>query len=205
MEDGRIRRLGGEREIEVDVQIFAASNRDLRARVDEGAFREDLFHRLTVLRLQLPPLRRRMEDLKELVWAAVAERLEGAAIDLTEASRQALEGTLGPKELGRVSARALLAVSEHHRELTGAALADHKPALGSIHLAEATHQLENAYVAAGVEMDAASREALAGARALVKRLEGAGPDMTGIQADTALVVLARDARRLEYALGARRR
>lgn len=73
VEDGRIRRVGGERETEVDVQIVAASNRDLRARVAEGAFREDLYHRLTVLRIELPPLRKRMEDLTELVWAAVAD------------------------------------------------------------------------------------------------------------------------------------
>jgi len=73
VEDRRIRRVGGEKEIEVDVQILAASNRDLRARVEEGGFREDLYHRLTVLRVELPPLRERMEDLSELVWAAVAE------------------------------------------------------------------------------------------------------------------------------------
>jgi transcriptional regulator with PAS, ATPase and Fis domain len=73
VEDGRIRRVGGERETEVDVQIFAASNRDLRGRVANGEFREDLYHRLTVLRLELHPLRARMEDLTELVWAAVAE------------------------------------------------------------------------------------------------------------------------------------
>jgi two-component system response regulator AtoC len=73
VEDRRIRRVGGEREIEVDVQILAASNRDLRSRVEEGTFREDLYHRLAVLRVELPPLRQRMEDLSELVWAAVAE------------------------------------------------------------------------------------------------------------------------------------
>jgi len=73
VEDRRIRRVGGEKEIEVDVQILAASNRDLRVRVDEGTFREDLYHRLSVLTVELPPLRARMEDLNELVWAAVAE------------------------------------------------------------------------------------------------------------------------------------
>ncbi|NJD18237.1 MAG: sigma-54-dependent Fis family transcriptional regulator, partial [Gemmatimonadetes bacterium] len=73
VEDRRIRRVGSERETDVDVQVFAASNRDLRARVAEGTFREDLYHRLSVLRIELPPLRERMEDLPDLVWAAVAE------------------------------------------------------------------------------------------------------------------------------------
>jgi two-component system response regulator AtoC len=73
VEDRRIRRLGGEQEIDVDVQIFAASNRDLKEQIAEGTFREDLYHRLAVLRLEIPPLRARMEDLPELVWAAVAD------------------------------------------------------------------------------------------------------------------------------------
>lgn len=73
VEDRRIRRLGGEREIEVDVQLVAASNRDLRALVREGGFREDLYHRLSVLRLALPSLRERPEDIPDLVWAAIAE------------------------------------------------------------------------------------------------------------------------------------
>jgi two-component system, NtrC family, response regulator AtoC len=73
VEDRRIRRVGGERDTEVDVQLFAVSNRDLRARVAEGYFREDLYHRLSVLRVEIPPLRQRMDDLPDLVWAAVAE------------------------------------------------------------------------------------------------------------------------------------
>ncbi|HTY18009.1 MAG TPA: sigma-54 dependent transcriptional regulator [Myxococcota bacterium] len=73
LEDRRIRRLGGEREIEVDVQILAASNRDLAAAVEQGTFRHDLYHRLCVFRLDLPPLRERYEDLERLVTLFVAE------------------------------------------------------------------------------------------------------------------------------------
>ena len=73
VEDHRIRRVGGEKEIDVDVQVFAASNQDLKGIVKEGAFRQDLFHRLSVFTLDLPPLRRRLEDLEELVPAFVAE------------------------------------------------------------------------------------------------------------------------------------
>ncbi|MFO1431002.1 MAG: sigma-54 dependent transcriptional regulator [Candidatus Competibacteraceae bacterium] len=73
IEDKVIRRLGGEREIQVDVQVIAATNRDLEAGVREGTFRGDLFHRLNVFRLELPPLRARLEDLDDLVPPLVAE------------------------------------------------------------------------------------------------------------------------------------
>ncbi len=67
VEDQQIRRLGGEKELSVNVQLLAASNYDLAARVRDGLFREDLYHRLSVFRLDLPPLRDRLEDLDELV------------------------------------------------------------------------------------------------------------------------------------------
>jgi DNA-binding NtrC family response regulator len=73
IEDRRIRRLGGDREISVEVQIVAASNRDLVREVAEGRFREDLYHRLGVLRIDLPALRERIEDLDELVPLLLAE------------------------------------------------------------------------------------------------------------------------------------
>jgi len=73
VEDKRFRRLGGEREIQVDVQIVAASNRDLQVEVREGRFREDLYHRLSVFQITIPPLRERKEDLKALVPMFVAE------------------------------------------------------------------------------------------------------------------------------------
>ena len=73
LEDRRFRRLGGEREIEVDVQVFVASNCDLATLVGSGRFREDLFHRLSVFQVGLPPLHVRLDDLDELVPTFVAE------------------------------------------------------------------------------------------------------------------------------------
>jgi DNA-binding NtrC family response regulator len=73
LEDRKFRRLGGEREIQVDVQIVAASNRDLEAMGKQGEFRSDLYHRLSVFRLNLPPLRESKEDLDELVPQFIAE------------------------------------------------------------------------------------------------------------------------------------
>jgi two-component system response regulator AtoC len=73
IEDRRIRRLGGEREIPVEVQIVAATHRDLAREAEAGRFREDLYHRLGVLRIDLPALRDRIEDLEELVPMFLAE------------------------------------------------------------------------------------------------------------------------------------
>ncbi len=73
IEDHKVRRLGGEKEIQVDVQIVAASNRDLEKMAQDGSFRADLYHRLSVFKLILPPLREAVEDLDELVPLFVAE------------------------------------------------------------------------------------------------------------------------------------
>jgi DNA-binding NtrC family response regulator len=73
IEDRKIRRLGGQREIAVDVQIVAASNRDLERMSADGSFRSDLYHRLSVFKLSLPPLREVKEDLEQLLPALVAE------------------------------------------------------------------------------------------------------------------------------------
>jgi DNA-binding NtrC family response regulator len=73
IEDHKVRRLGGEKEIHVDVQIVAASNRDLELMAQDGTFRADLYHRLSVFRVILPPLREAVEDLDELVPLFVAE------------------------------------------------------------------------------------------------------------------------------------
>ena len=66
IEDRKIRRLGGNRQIEVDTRIIAATSRDLRAAVEAGEFREDLLHRLDLYRLHLPALRERGNDLLKL-------------------------------------------------------------------------------------------------------------------------------------------
>ena len=73
IEDKSVRRIGAEKAVEIDVQIVAASNRDLPRRIRDGAFRDDLYHRLSAFELRIPALRERTEDLAELVPAFVAE------------------------------------------------------------------------------------------------------------------------------------
>ncbi len=67
LQEKTVIRVGGEKGIPVDVRIIAATNRDLRTMVSEGAFREDLYFRLNVIEVELPPLRRRKEDIPLLV------------------------------------------------------------------------------------------------------------------------------------------
>ncbi|MEM7349552.1 MAG: sigma-54 dependent transcriptional regulator [Acidobacteriota bacterium] len=66
LQDKRIRRVGGNREEAVDVRIIAATNRDLRQSIATGEFREDLFYRINVIPINLPPLRERQEDIAPL-------------------------------------------------------------------------------------------------------------------------------------------
>jgi len=63
LEEARLRRIGGKVEIEVDVRVLCSTNRDLKAEVKTGRFREDLFFRLNVFQISLPPLRERREDI----------------------------------------------------------------------------------------------------------------------------------------------
>ena len=63
LQDGEFSRLGGKHDISVDVRILAATNKQLERAVEEGAFREDLFYRLNVIKIHIPPLRERREEV----------------------------------------------------------------------------------------------------------------------------------------------
>ena len=73
LEEREFRRVGGEHLLRVDVRVIAATNRDLRQQVELGEFRRDLYHRLNVLRISLPALRERREDIPRLIGRFVAE------------------------------------------------------------------------------------------------------------------------------------
>lgn len=74
LQDGEIRRLGGDRIIPVDVRILAATNQDLRRSIKEKTFREDLYYRIHILNLFIPPLRERIDDIPELIRQFLADK-----------------------------------------------------------------------------------------------------------------------------------
>ena len=67
LQEGRFFRLGGSKEVEIDIRIIASTNQDLENGIKEGAFREDLFYRLNVIRIRIPPLRERKEEICPLI------------------------------------------------------------------------------------------------------------------------------------------
>ncbi len=90
LQEKMIDRLGGRQHIPVDVRIIAATNRDLEAAVAEGRFREDLYYRLKVVMLQLPPLRERREDIRALSDYFLARFARELGMENPGLSREAL-------------------------------------------------------------------------------------------------------------------
>jgi diguanylate cyclase (GGDEF)-like protein len=79
LQEGEIRRVGGKDTVKVDVRIVSASNKDLKKLTEEGKFREDLYYRLNVVKVDLPPLRDRKEDLPLLIDHFLKEEATGSA------------------------------------------------------------------------------------------------------------------------------
>jgi two-component system, NtrC family, response regulator AtoC len=114
LEERRFERLGGSQVVLVDVRWVAATHRDLRAMVREGTFREDLYHRLAVFPIRIPPLRERREDIVPLAEALVAELSRAAGRDaprLDDAMKERLRGEAWPgnvRELRNALERAII-------------------------------------------------------------------------------------------------
>jgi two-component system nitrogen regulation response regulator GlnG len=95
LSDGNYYRVGGHQPVKANVRVIAATHQDLEGRVREGLFREDLFHRLNVIRLRLPPLRERSDDIPLLARHFLqksAQELGGEPKRLTEAAQKYLQG-----------------------------------------------------------------------------------------------------------------
>lgn len=82
--DGQFYRVGGYAPVKVDVRIIAATHQNLEQRVADGLFREDLFHRLNVIRIQLPPLRERREDIPRLARHFLQEAARELGVDVKQ-------------------------------------------------------------------------------------------------------------------------
>jgi two-component system, NtrC family, response regulator HydG len=76
LQEGQVRPVGANKSVSVDARIIAATNRDLAAEVEQGSFRKDLYYRLDVIRIELPPLRARAEDVPALAQHFLAKRSE---------------------------------------------------------------------------------------------------------------------------------
>jgi len=95
LSDGNFYRVGGHQPVKANVRVIAATHQDLEGRVREGLFREDLFHRLNVIRLRLPPLRERRDDIPLLARHFLqksARELGGEPKRLTDAALKYLQG-----------------------------------------------------------------------------------------------------------------
>ena len=114
LEEGTIERLGSTKSLHINVRIIAATNRDIEQEVEEGKFRQDLFYRLNVFPILVPPLRERTEDIPLLAWAFVREfnkRLKSQIEKIPHKARLALESYPWPgnvRELRNVIERAMI-------------------------------------------------------------------------------------------------
>jgi len=119
VENGEVQRVGSVNTNHVDVVVVAATNRDLRAEVEAGRFRQDLYYRLSVIELHLPPLRERREDVPYLTAAFLrqnAARMQREVMGLTQGAEQALRRAHWPgnvRELKNVVERACLTTDGH--------------------------------------------------------------------------------------------
>jgi DNA-binding NtrC family response regulator len=136
IEDRSLRRLGGDREIAVDVQVLAATNQNIEAQIRDGDFRADLYHRLSVFQLDIPPLRSRIADIRDLVPLFVAEYNAIAGKKVSEVPEdvwQRLENYNWPgnvRELRNVVERCVLFATDQRFPLAWLQLGSAAPVAG---------------------------------------------------------------------------
>jgi DNA-binding NtrC family response regulator len=160
-----LQRVGGTETIELDVRVISASNRNLAEMVEEGTFRQDLFYRLVVFPISLPPLRDRREDIPLLVEHFLEKHARDAGKKITRVEAQAMEALAGHgwpgnvRELENVIHRTLLVSAG--LELT---LADLPPGLTSGEAQAPTSKDQTASSGGGAKsLEELEREAIVGA------------------------------------------
>jgi formate hydrogenlyase transcriptional activator len=91
LQEGEFERLGSPRSVKVNVRVIAATNRDLTEEIRKGRFREDLYYRLNVFPIHVPPLRERVEDIPALVWAFLDQFCGRMGKKITQVPRKTME------------------------------------------------------------------------------------------------------------------
>ena len=184
LEDRRFHRLGGSEIIEADARVVAATNRDLAHEIAEGRFREDLFYRLNVFPVHLPPLRDRLEDL-DVLSRHFLDRSGYRGPGLEAEARAALAGYTWPgnlRELRNVMERAVILAGDGpvtadaiHLPRIERAAAEEEAAEGPVSLSESEERMiRDALERAGGNKSKAARILGITRRALYGRLEKYG-------------------------------
>lgn len=123
LQEGEVRRLGGTEARKVDVRIIAATNKDLATMSSSGEFREDLYYRLAVVPIHLPPLRQRTQEIPDLIKYFLETHSQRLGIPVTEVSPRAVEALLAHtwpgniRELENVLERALVLAEDTRIDL----------------------------------------------------------------------------------------
>ena len=142
LQEGQFERVGGSRSIEVDVRVLAATNRDLSAMVADGSFREDLYYRLNVLTLRVPPLRERREDVPALLAHFTRKGSRAQGLQFSEPALVALQHYAFPgnvRELQNIVERLSILHSgetiqaQHVQEMITMSNGKAKPARGNLY------------------------------------------------------------------------
>jgi DNA-binding NtrC family response regulator len=161
LQDGRFRRVGGQAEITVDVRVIAATNKSPAKALQDGALREDLYYRIAVFTLALPPLRERPEDLEELVHVLLEEldeRHRRSVRGVDEAALAVLRRYAWPgnvRELRNVLERAVIVCSG---ELIGLAHLPSPPAAAAAQAEPAVDRvIDDVHLHVGTTVDEAER------------------------------------------------
>ena len=137
LEEGEVERIGGDKPVAVDVRVLVATHRDLEARVREEKFRQDLFHRIYVFPLVLPPLRERREDIPALIehFAAEVSAQNGwKPVPFSSEAMEALQSYAWPgnvRELRNMTERLMLLATDGQVDLETVELALPKMSAGS--------------------------------------------------------------------------
>jgi DNA-binding NtrC family response regulator len=166
LQDGEIKPVGGTEPVRVDVRVVAATNRDLREQIAAGRFREDLFYRLAVITIDVPPLRARRGDIAELARhfaEAAAHRAKRGRVELTPAAIAWLESQEWPgnvRELENCIERAVVLASGDAIDVDdvrprGAAASSARPAIAtasSIDAVPTLDELERAHILRVLEL-----------------------------------------------------